>query len=77
MKHESSIYARYRYTVACCVFLFVVIAVLIITNIYMQQLLNKSYETELQLRKDNVYIEELCDSLKDDYLELQEQLYAQ
>lgn len=77
MKYESSIYTRYRYTVACCVFLFVVIAVLIITNIYMQQLLNKSYETELQLKKDNVYIEELCDSLKDDYLELQEQLYAQ
>lgn len=77
MKHESSIYTRYRYTVACCVFLSAIVVVLVITNICTQQLLKKSCEAEVQLKKDKVYVEELYDSLKDDYLDLQEQLYAE
>ena len=77
MKHESSIYTKYRHTVTCCVFLSTIVVVLVITNNCTQQLLKKSCEAEQQAKKEKVYVEELYKSLKDDYLDLQEQLHAE
>ena len=74
---ESSIYLKYNRCQIGCVVLSAIIVVLSITNLYTQHLLKKSCEAEQQSKKDKVYVEELYDSLKDDYLELQEQLYAE
>lgn len=76
-KLESSIYLKYRRFQAGCVVLSAIAIMLAITNICTQQLLERSCESERQAKKDKVYIEELYKSLKDDYLDLQEQLYAQ
>ena len=69
---ESSIYLKYHRCQIGCVVLSAIIVVLSITNLYTQHLLKKSCEAEQQSKKDKVYV-----SLKDDYLELQEQLYAE
>lgn len=74
---ESSIYLKYHRCQIGCVVLSAIVVVLVITNICTQQLLKKSCEAEVQLKKEKVYIEELYKSLKDDYLDLQEQLHAQ
>lgn len=74
---ESSIYPKYRRCLTGCVVLSAIVAILVITNICTQQLLERSCEAEVQLKKDKVYVEELYDSLKDDYLDLQERLYAE
>lgn len=74
---ESSIYPKYRRCLTGCVVLSAIVVVLVITNICTQQLLKKSCEAEVQLKKEKVYVEELYKSLKDDYLDLQEQLHAQ
>lgn len=74
---ESSIYQKYHRCQIGCVVLSAIVIVLVITNLYTQRLLEKSGKSERQAKKDKVYIEELYKSLKDDYLDLQEQLYAQ
>lgn len=74
---ESSIYLKYRRFQAGCVVLSAIVVVLVITNLCTQRLLERSCEAEVQLKKEKVYVEELYKSLKDDYLDLQEQLYAQ
>lgn len=77
MNPENSVYIKYRRAIAGCTFLSVVAGVLLITNIYTQQLLERSCEAEVQLKKEKVYVEELYKSLKDDYLDLQELLHEQ
>ena len=74
---ESSIYLKYHRCQIGCVVLSAIVVVLVITNICTQQLLKKSCEAEVQLKKEKVYVEELYKSLKDDYLDLREQLHAQ
>lgn len=74
---ESSIYLKYHRCQIGYVVLSAIVVVLVITNICTQQLLKKSCEAEVQLKKEKVYVEELYKSLKDDYLDLQEQLHAQ